>query len=72
MVLVAIADDFVRIDDVVQQRVERAAAHAGEIGADIRAFAVKLVADETGALRDLVAGLRRPARRSGQSSVSRR
>ena len=54
-VLVARADDFVRVDDVVQERVERAPAHAREVGPDLGALAIHLVADEAGAGRDLMA-----------------
>ena len=41
----------------MQQRVERAAAHAGQIRADLHAFAVELVADEAGLARDFLSGL---------------
>ena len=56
-VLETVSDDFVRVNDIVQERIERAAAHAGEVGTDVRAFAVKLVADEAGAFGDFVARL---------------
>ena len=39
----------------MQQRVERRAAHAGQVRTDLRAFAVELVADETSLPGDLMA-----------------
>ena len=55
--VVSVPDNFVRINDVVKQRVECAATHAGQVRPDVRAFAVHFVADKTIALGHLVTRL---------------
>src|SRR6185295_12464352 len=51
----AVSDDLIWINDVVQERIKCATAHTGEVWTDLRAFTVKFVADETGALGHFVA-----------------
>ena len=46
-VLITLTDDFVGVDDIVQERIERTAANTRQIGPNGRTLSVQLVADQT-------------------------
>ena len=56
-ILIALTDNFVGVDDVVQERIERTTTHACQIGPHGRAFSVQLVADQARLGGELMPGL---------------